>query len=115
MFRLLLLVHRYLGIAIGVIVALWCLSGFVMMYEGGDLKRPAILGDEVRFDPQAELKVELPREASIRVLRDGADIFERQGTRIQEKLPGPGVYRAEAYLEDRLWIVSSPIYIEADA
>jgi hypothetical protein len=32
MFRLLLLVHRYLGIAIGLIVALWCLSGFVMMY-----------------------------------------------------------------------------------
>lgn len=32
MFRLLVLVHRYLGIAIGFIVALWCLSGFVMMY-----------------------------------------------------------------------------------
>ena len=32
MFRLLLLVHRYLGIAFGAIVALWCLSGFVMMY-----------------------------------------------------------------------------------
>ena len=32
MFRLLLLIHRYLGIAIGVIIALWCLSGFVMMY-----------------------------------------------------------------------------------
>ena len=32
MFRLLLLVHRYLGIGFGVIVALWCLSGFVMMY-----------------------------------------------------------------------------------
>jgi uncharacterized iron-regulated membrane protein len=32
MFRLLLLVHRYLGIAIGLIIALWCLSGFVMMY-----------------------------------------------------------------------------------
>lgn len=32
MFRLLILVHRYLGIAIGLIVALWCLSGFVMMY-----------------------------------------------------------------------------------
>lgn len=32
MFRLLILVHRYLGIAFGVIVALWCLSGFVMMY-----------------------------------------------------------------------------------
>ena len=32
MFRMLLLIHRYLGIAFGVIVALWCLSGFVMMY-----------------------------------------------------------------------------------
>ncbi len=32
MFRLLILVHRYLGIAFGLIVALWCLSGFVMMY-----------------------------------------------------------------------------------
>ena len=32
MFRFLILFHRYLGIAIGLIVALWCLSGFVMMY-----------------------------------------------------------------------------------
>ena len=26
------LVHRYLGIVVGLVVALWCLSGFVMMY-----------------------------------------------------------------------------------
>jgi uncharacterized iron-regulated membrane protein len=32
MYRLLILVHRYLGIVFGLIVALWCLSGFVMMY-----------------------------------------------------------------------------------
>ena len=32
MFRISLLVHRYLGIAIGLLVALWCLSAFVMMY-----------------------------------------------------------------------------------
>ncbi len=32
MFRFLLLAHRYLGIAIGLLVALWCLSAFVMMY-----------------------------------------------------------------------------------
>ncbi len=32
MLRFLILVHRYLGIAIGFVVALWCLSGFVMMY-----------------------------------------------------------------------------------
>ena len=32
MFRILFLAHRYVGIAVGLIVTLWCLSGFVMMY-----------------------------------------------------------------------------------
>ncbi|MGH1470542.1 MAG: PepSY domain-containing protein [Cellvibrionaceae bacterium] len=32
MFRLLILIHRYLGIAIGLVMVIWCLSGFVMMY-----------------------------------------------------------------------------------
>ena len=44
MFRLLLLIHRYLGIALGLIVALWCLSGFVMMYvQYPDLDEQAYL------------------------------------------------------------------------
>ncbi len=33
MIRLLFLMHRYLGIAVGAVISLWCLSGFVMMYE----------------------------------------------------------------------------------
>jgi len=32
MIRLIFLAHRYLGIGFGVVVSLWCLSGFVMMY-----------------------------------------------------------------------------------
>ncbi len=32
MIRLLFLVHRYLGIGVGFVLLLWCLSGFVMMY-----------------------------------------------------------------------------------
>jgi hypothetical protein len=32
MFRIFLLVHRYVGIAIGLLVLSWCLSAFVMMY-----------------------------------------------------------------------------------
>ncbi len=32
MLRLLILIHRYLGIAIGLVMTIWCLSGFVMMY-----------------------------------------------------------------------------------
>lgn len=54
MFRLLLLVHRYLGIAFGVIVALWCLSGFVMMYvQYPDLNDREYLAGLQQFDSSA--------------------------------------------------------------
>ena len=32
MFRALVLIHRYVGIAVGLLMAMWCLSGVVMMY-----------------------------------------------------------------------------------
>jgi uncharacterized iron-regulated membrane protein len=32
MFRALVITHRYVGIAVGVLMAVWCLSGIVMMY-----------------------------------------------------------------------------------
>src|SRR3984957_3894874 len=32
MIRLLFVLHRYLGIAVGALMAMWCLSGVVMMY-----------------------------------------------------------------------------------
>lgn len=31
--RIILLVHRYLAVCIGLLMTLWCLSGFVMMYQ----------------------------------------------------------------------------------
>jgi uncharacterized iron-regulated membrane protein len=34
MARLILLLHRYLGIAVGALMVMWCLSGVVMMYVG---------------------------------------------------------------------------------
>lgn len=39
--RWLLLVHRYLAIAVGVMMTLWCLSGFVMMYQSFPELSPA--------------------------------------------------------------------------
>ncbi len=32
--RVLLFAHRYLAVAVGLLMALWCLSGFVMLYQG---------------------------------------------------------------------------------
>jgi len=31
--RLLFLIHRYLGIGVGALMVMWCLSGVVMMYH----------------------------------------------------------------------------------
>lgn len=44
MARLILLVHRYLGIAVGALMVVWCLSGIVMLY----VSYPA-LGEDVRL------------------------------------------------------------------
>ena len=44
MARLFLLLHRYLGIAVGALMVMWCLSGIVMMY----VSYPA-LGESVRL------------------------------------------------------------------
>ena len=32
--RAILFIHRYLAVAVGILMTLWCLSGFVMMYQG---------------------------------------------------------------------------------
>ena len=45
MARLILLLHRYLGIAVGALMVMWCLSGIVMMY----VSYPA-LGESVRLE-----------------------------------------------------------------
>jgi len=49
--RLLLLVHRYLGIAVGLLMVMWCLSGVVMMYHS----YPA-LGESARLKHLAPLE-----------------------------------------------------------
>lgn len=38
--RSLIVVHRYVGVVLGVIMTLWCLSGFVMMYQAYPVTTP---------------------------------------------------------------------------
>jgi hypothetical protein len=67
--RYILFLHRYLAVAIGLLMVLWCLSGFVMMYQSYPSLAPkqqlagleplamndcCTLG-EIRFDPAAPL------------------------------------------------------------
>jgi hypothetical protein len=71
----------------------------------------AIIGESARFDPEAELFVDTPAPATIRVLRDGEIIHESDGQGLALALPGPGVYRVEAHRQGKLWIVASPLYL----
>ncbi|WP_169711672.1 PepSY domain-containing protein [Henriciella litoralis] len=34
MLKAIIILHRYLGVCVGLIMTIWCLSGFVMMYQG---------------------------------------------------------------------------------
>lgn len=51
--RYLFLVHRYMGIAIGLVMVLWCLSGFIMMY----VQFPAITAQQ-RIANLSELQID---------------------------------------------------------
>ena len=63
------------------------------------------------------LRVRLPREARIRLLRDGTEVATVSTRELDHPVAGPGAYRVEAYLpaygRERTWILSNPIYIRA--
>ena len=67
-----------------------------------------------RFERDGDgLRVEVPREARLRLLRDGTEVASTTGRALEHALGEPGVYRAEAYLHahgrERTWILSNPI------
>ncbi|MFL5869035.1 MAG: hypothetical protein ACJ766_18180 [Thermoleophilaceae bacterium] len=71
-------------------------------------------GDRVEMGGEAPaggwtLRVELPEEAELRVLRDGEQI----GSGPEQRAEEAGVYRVEAHRDDRTWVISNPIYLRA--
>lgn len=82
--------------------------GFRFSAEGVEM------GAEAAFAGQ-ELRVELPRPAEVRLLRDGEEVAQVEGASLTHRADGPGVYRVEAYLEThgqrRTWILSNPVYL----
>jgi hypothetical protein len=70
-------------------------------------------GAEIPFNKsrQLTLHIQLPRQAVMRLLRDGTLVYE-QRTRDQEWIvKEPGCYRVEAWLDDFAWIFSNPIRV----
>lgn len=62
------------------------------------------------------LRARLPREAELRLVRDGRPLAQLEGARsLDQRVEGPGVYRIEARIDahgrSRTWIISNPIYL----
>lgn len=80
-------------------------------------------GDSIQYTPGAMLHVAVPSAsppAILRILRDGREISKQQTQSLDLTLPGPGRYRAEAYLRQpgitgfrrwTLWIFANPVTV----
>jgi hypothetical protein len=68
------------------------------------------MGAAAAFDGQV-LTAVTPRPASLRLIRNGLKLAERQGSELVHPATEPGVYRIEARVGERTWILSNPIYL----
>jgi hypothetical protein len=68
------------------------------------------MGSEAAFDGQT-LRARLPRPAELLLVRDGVRIASVHGSVLDYEASAPGVYRVEARLRSRTWILSNPIYL----
>jgi PHP domain-containing protein len=60
---------------------------------------------------RATLHVRLPRLAEVSVLRDGTPIVVEHAAMIDLDIDRVGVYRVEARIQGRLWLLSNPIHL----
>ena len=67
------------------------------------------MGAEAAAGPSV-LRIRLPRRAAIRVVRDGACVHESETDALEVAIEGRGVYRAEARIAGRLWLISNPVH-----
>ncbi len=114
---LLIILHRYVGVAVGLLMLLWCLSGFVMMYQSYPRLDPGyrIQGLEpLRLTTEQAAVAALPDEAALRGFRlemmAGRPVLEVQrgprrretvdlasGALLEQVLAGEALRAAESY------------------
>ena len=68
------------------------------------------MGGEAPAGPAA-LRARLPRAADILVVRDGAPMHRAHAAALDADVDRAGVYRLEARIDGRLWLLSNPIHL----
>ena len=94
----------------------WLTCPFVARAHGARLWADCADGQSVQLGDEApaaraQLHVRLPRKAEIVVVRDGARLHCTHGDTVELGLELAGVYRVEARIEGRLWLLSNPIHL----
>lgn len=92
--------------------------GFVFCAENSE--ETMGMGDELKLDPGATLRIKLPRRADVRLIHNGKPVLESENTdQLVKIVDQPGAYRVEAYIDylgkKRGWIYSNPIYLRKPA
>ena len=82
------------------------------MYAMQTAHRWVLPGDRVRWEPGLTATVQLPRNGTSTMYRDGRVLGEIRGRQAQWVITQPGIYRLEVSLRGRPWIFSNPIYVE---
>lgn len=89
-------------------------TGFAFIAESGG-KRAGVMGDEVKLAKGMKLRLEAPVSGMIKLFLNGRMIIEIQSDKLSFAIDGPGVYRAEIWLEldgeMRPWIYANPIRV----
>jgi hypothetical protein len=87
--------------------------GFRFWGEAAERRR-AEMGDEADAGEWV-LRVETPRPARLKLVRDGEVVAEATGDVLEHRTDVPGVFRVEAYMDahgrQRTWVLSNPIYL----
>src|ERR1041384_7847075 len=74
-------------------------NGFVMRVTSEDGSGGP--GDQLEWSNGSRIHVEVPSGAGsplIRIIHDGREFVETEGSSLDERIAGPGTYRAEVYL-----------------
>jgi hypothetical protein len=80
-----------------------------------DTSQWATMGDEFSLQGEAVLRVKIPGNGNIRVIKDGQLCSQVIGQSIAHRVSSKGVYRVEAsakvWGKYRPWIFSNPVYV----
>ncbi|MCP5004565.1 MAG: CehA/McbA family metallohydrolase [Planctomycetes bacterium] len=85
-------------------------TGFT--FEANTPERTYNMGEELFFSGEdIHFKVKTPSPATIRLLKDGKICMGVEGSALEFSSREKGVFRVEAYINNKPWIFSNPIYV----